>query len=135
MSQVTVSVIEQLSPESISVVRREIGGDPGSWTLAEIGDGNVNLIFRLSGPSGQVLIKQAVPYLRCVGESWPLSVRRNYFEYKALEAHAAVAAEYLPRVLAFDEASAAMVMEFLGDHVIIRTRTQWSRSATLPAAK
>ncbi len=104
----------------MAVVRREIGGDPDGWSLDEIGDGNVNLIFRLSGPSGQVLIKQAVPYLRCVGESWPLSVRRNYFEYKALEAHAAVAAEYLPRVLAFDEASAAMVMEFLADHVILR---------------
>ena len=102
------------------MVRQAIGGAPDSWTLSEIGDGNVNLIFRLSGPSGQVLIKQAVPYLRCVGESWPLSVRRNYFEYKALEAHAAVAAEYLPRVHAFDEGSAAMVMEFLGDHLILR---------------
>lgn len=120
MSRVTTSVVEQLSPESLSVVRRAIGGAPDSWALDEIGDGNVNLIFRLSGPSGQVLVKQAVPYLRCVGESWPLSVRRNYFEYKALEAHATVAAEYLPRVLAFDEASAAMVMEFLGDHVILR---------------
>jgi 5-methylthioribose kinase len=37
-----------------------------------------------------------------------------------LEAHAAVAAEYLPRVLAFDEGSAAMVMEFLGDHIVLR---------------
>ena len=93
------------------MVRQAIGGAPDSWALDEIGDGNVNLIFLLSGPSGQVLIKQAVPYLRCVGESWPLSIRRNYFEYKALEAHAAVAAEYLPRVHAFDESSAAMVME------------------------
>jgi len=67
-----------------------------------------------------VLIKQAVPYLRCVGESWPLSLRRNYFERKALEAHASVAPEYLPRVFAFDEASAAMVMEFLGEHIILR---------------
>jgi 5-methylthioribose kinase len=114
------SVIEQLSRESLSVVQQAVGGAPDSWTLDEIGDGNVNLIFRLSGPGGQVLIKQAVPYLRCVGESWPLSVRRNYFEYKALEAHTAVAREYLPRVLAFDEASAAMVMEFLGDHLILR---------------
>ena len=55
-----------------------------------------------------------MPYLRCVGESWPLSLRRNYFERKALEAHARVAPEYLPRVFAFDEASAAMVMEFFG---------------------
>jgi 5-methylthioribose kinase len=120
VSALTFSVIEQLSAESVALVRREIGGDPGSWRLDEIGDGNVNLIFRLSGPRGRLLVKQAVPYLRCVGESWPLSLRRNFFEFKALEAHAAVASEYLPRVFACDEASAAMVMEFLGDHIILR---------------
>lgn len=120
VSRMAFSVIDQLNPESISICRREIGGSPDSWLLDEIGDGNVNLIFRLSGPNGQLLIKQAVPYLRCVGESWPLSLRRNFFESKALEAHAAVAPEYLPRVFACDEASAAMVMEFLGDHLILR---------------
>ena len=101
-------------------MRREIGGTPDAWRIDEIGDGNVNLIFRVSGPSGQVLVKQAVPYLRCVGESWPLSLRRNFFEFTALSEHARVAAELLPKVFAFDEASSAMVMEFLGEHVILR---------------
>jgi len=101
-------------------MRREIGGAPDGWRIDEIGDGNVNLIFRVAGPSGQVLVKQAVPYLRCVGESWPLSLRRNFFEFTALSEHAKVAPELLPKVLAFDEGSAAMVMEFLGEHVILR---------------
>jgi 5-methylthioribose kinase len=109
-----------LDPATIALVSAQLGGAPDAWQVDEIGDGNVNMIFRLSGPRGQVLVKQAVPYLRCVGESWPLSLRRNFFERKALEAHAAVAPEYLPRVFAFDDASAAMVMEFLGEHIILR---------------
>jgi len=112
--------LTSLDPESITLISRQIGGGPDAWQVDEIGDGNVNMIFRLSGPRGRVLVKQAVPYLRCVGASWPLSLRRNYFERKALEAHAAVAPEYLPRVFAFDDASAAMVMEFLGEHIILR---------------
>jgi len=120
VSTLPFAALASFNPESIALIRGQIGGKPEDWTSAEIGDGNVNLIFRLTGPSGQVLIKQAVPYLRCVGESWPLSVRRNYFERKALEAHASFAPEYVPRVFAFDEASASMVMEFLGDHLILR---------------
>lgn len=120
MSSIAFAALPPLNPESIALITREIGGAPDVWKVDEIGDGNVNMIFRLAGPGGQVLIKQAVPYLRCVGESWPLSLRRNFFERKALEAHATFAPQYLPRVLAFDEASAALVMEFFGDHVILR---------------
>jgi 5-methylthioribose kinase len=120
VSSIAFAALTSLNSENIALISAEIGGAPEAWKVDEIGDGNVNMIFRLAGPRGQVLLKQAVPYLRCVGESWPLSLRRNFFERKALEAHATFAPEYLPRVLAFDEASAAMVMEFLGDHIILR---------------
>ena len=120
MSSIAFAALTSLQPANIALISAQIGGEPDTWTVDEIGDGNVNLIFRLAGPRGQLLLKRAVPYLRCVGESWPLSLRRNFFESKALQAHAAVAPEYLPRVLAFDEASAAMVMEFLGEHIILR---------------
>ena len=120
MSSIAFAALTSLQPSNIALISAQIGGAPETWTVDEIGDGNVNMIFRLTGPRGQLLLKQAVPYLRCVGESWPLSLRRNFFERKALEAHAAVAPEYLPRVFAFDEASAAMVMEFLGEHIILR---------------
>ncbi len=113
-------VIEQLSSETLAVVCEKIGGTPEAWDISEIGDGNVNLIFKVLGPKGQVLLKQAVPYLRCVGESWPLSLKRNYFEYKTLGFHADVASEYLPEVYAFNETSSSMVMEFLGSHIILR---------------
>ena len=120
MSSIALAALASLNPENIALIRAQIGGAPDAWTIDEIGDGNVNMIFRLGGPSGQVLIKQAVPYLRCVGESWPLSLRRNFFERKAMETHSSFASEYLPRVFAFDEGAASMTMEFLGDHVILR---------------
>ncbi len=112
--------IQQLNPKTLAVVRERIGGDPSTWDCAEFGDGNVNLIFRVVGPKGPVLLKQAVPYLRCVGAEWPLSMKRNFYEYKTLHAHSQFAAEYLPAVYAYDEESSAMVMEFLGNHVILR---------------
>ena len=30
------------------------------------------------------MIKQALPYVRCVGESWPLTLERATFEHAAL---------------------------------------------------
>lgn len=115
-----MSALASLNPENITLIREQIGGAPDAWVVDEIGDGNVNMIFRLGGPSGQLLIKQAVPYLRCVGESWPLSLRRNFFERKALEAHRSFAPDYVPRVFAFDEGAASLMMEFLGEHIILR---------------
>ncbi len=120
MKTTSFEISRELSPENITELQSKIGGQPSTWTVDEIGDGNVNLIFRIQGPNGQALVKQAVPYLRCVGEAWPLSLKRNYFEYRALQEHSAVAAEYLPKVFAFNEKSALMVMEFLGNHIILR---------------
>ena len=120
MNQPIYNIIEDMSPETLVILRQKIGGDTENWKVSEIGDGNVNFIFKLQGSQGQVLIKQAVPYLRCVGESWPLSLKRNYFEFKALEIHSRYASDYLPKVFSFNEKSASMVMEFLGEHQILR---------------
>jgi hypothetical protein len=54
-------------------------GPPGStakWRSTEIGDGNINFIYLVEGPAGRVIVKQALPYVRCVGEAWPLSQAR-----------------------------------------------------------
>jgi hypothetical protein len=44
-----------------------------SWTADEIGDGNINFVFVVKGPTGTLLIKQGLPYVRSVGKSWPLT--------------------------------------------------------------
>lgn len=47
------------------------------WTAREIGDGNINYVYVVEGPTGAVVVKQGLPYVRCVGESWPLSQVRT----------------------------------------------------------
>ena len=54
---------------------------------SEIGDGNLNFVFIVSNKndnSKSVIVKQAVPYLRCVGEEFPLSRERMTYEIRAL---------------------------------------------------
>ena len=49
---------------------------PGAQLEArEVGDGNLNQVFvieNLTDRAQSVVVKQALPYLRVAGESWPL---------------------------------------------------------------
>ncbi|MBK0327973.1 S-methyl-5-thioribose kinase [Rhodobacteraceae bacterium F11138] len=103
-------------------VASRIGGDPGTWDVREVGDGNLNLVFIVSGPTGSVVVKQALPYVRLVGDSWPLPLKRAFFEYHALTRQAARDPGVVPGVYHFDEAQALIVMEFLTPHTILRGR-------------
>jgi hypothetical protein len=75
----------------VPAVATSIGGKAADWKVREVGDGNLNLVFIVEGPKSGVVLKQALPYVRLVGESWPLSVRRAFFEHQALLAQGAVA--------------------------------------------
>ena len=77
-----------LTPESlperlckIKEIAGKVGADPKSWDVAEVGDGNLNLVFIVTGDLVKVIIKQALPYVRLVGDSWPLTLERAFFEY------------------------------------------------------
>ncbi len=95
-------------------------GDPAGWRAREVGDGNLNLVFIVEGPEGAVVVKQALPYVRLVGESWPLPLSRSFFEHEALVRHAARDPGATPEVFHFDREQALIVMEFLDRHVILR---------------
>ena len=95
-------------------------GPARSWTVAEVGDGNLNLVFIVSGPLGRIIVKQALPYVRLVGDSWPLPLNRAFFEYNALTRHAARDPGRVPEVFHFDEGQALIVMRCLSPHVILR---------------
>lgn len=97
-----------------------IGADAEQWSVREVGDGNLNLVFIVSGPAGSVIVKQALPYVRLVGDSWPLPLKRSFFEYHALTRQAARDPGMVPQILFFDEDQALIVMEFLTPHVILR---------------
>ena len=96
--------------------------DADSLIIDEIGDGNLNFVFlatSASDASRQLIIKQAVPYLRCVGESYPLSKERMTYEIRSLEKFAELS-PYIPEIYHSDEEMSLLIMEYLGDHIIMR---------------
>ena len=45
-------------------VAGRLGGAPENWTVGEVGDGNLNLVFIVKGAERGVAVKQALPYVR-----------------------------------------------------------------------
>jgi 5-methylthioribose kinase len=116
-----------LNPETLplrlgglTALAKRIGKDSAQWTVREVGDGNLNLVFIVDGPAGSAVVKQALPYVRLVGESWPLPLKRSFFEYHALTRQAARDPGRVPEIFHFDEDQAIIVMEYLTPHVILR---------------
>lgn len=108
--------LEKKLPDSIC-----LGGSASQWTVKEVGDGNLNLVFIVEGLERTIIVKQALPYVRAAGEGWQLSLTRAYFEYNVLEVEARVAGHKLvPQVYFYDPTMAVFAMEFLTPHVILR---------------
>ncbi|MFP1917122.1 S-methyl-5-thioribose kinase [Lonsdalea quercina] len=104
---------------------RQYGGVAEAHTLVaaeEIGDGNLNLVFKIRDTQGvsRVIVKQALPYVRCVGESWPLTLDRSRIEAETLLTHARFCPQHTVAVLHHDPELAVMVQEDLSDHRIWR---------------
>lgn len=89
----------------------------------EVGDGNLNLVFKIFDSQGvsRIIVKQALPYVRCVGESWPLTLDRARLEAQTLVEHYKHAPQYTVNILHYDPELAVMVMEDLSDHRIWRS--------------
>nr|WP_263328232.1 S-methyl-5-thioribose kinase [Neobacillus sp. Marseille-Q6967] len=92
-------------------------------TCREIGDGNLNLVFHIvdSIDKKGLIIKQALPYAKVVGESWPLTVKRAKIEADALKVFGHIVPDYVPKVYYVDDVLALTVMEDLSHLTIART--------------
>ncbi|MDQ1268016.1 MAG: 5-methylthioribose kinase, partial [Campylobacterota bacterium] len=69
------SIVEYIS--NVKSVMDYFGSD--EIRADEIGDGNLNYVYKISSiqnPQKALIVKQAVPFLRCVGEDFPLSRER-----------------------------------------------------------
>ena len=91
-------------------------------TAREIGDGNLNLVFHIINDqtNKSIIVKQALPYAKVVGESWPLSLNRATIESNALKQFGAFTPELVPAVYYHDETLAVTVMEDLSHLTISR---------------
>ncbi|WP_052122449.1 S-methyl-5-thioribose kinase [Chelonobacter oris] len=99
----------------------DLGGDYTLWKVKEIGDGNINLVFIVSGTKKSIIVKQAIPYVRAAGEGWKLSLRRAFFEYSTLKLeYSNVGNNLVPEVYFYDDMMATFAMEYISPHVVLR---------------
>jgi 5-methylthioribose kinase len=105
---------------SLDHVRARVGGSPADWSVREVGDGNLNLVFLVDGPLGSVCLKQALPYVRVAGPGWPLSPERAHFENAYFRSVAPYVGGLIPAVYHYDAGRHFTIMERLSPHIILR---------------
>jgi 5-methylthioribose kinase len=106
---------------SIENIKEFFSGD--DLYIDEIGDGNLNYVFiikSIQDSNKALILKQAVPYLRCVGESYPLSKDRMTYESRALRQFSNITNEYIPKLYHVSEQMSCVIMQFLREHIIMR---------------
>lgn len=89
----------------------------------EIGDGNLNFVYKINSVKDAkkaLILKQAVPYLRCVGEEFPLGRERMTYEIRALRKFYSIFPNFVPKIYHSSEDMSLVVMEYLGEHLIMR---------------
>ena len=91
--------------------------------VKEVGDGNVNLVFIVENKDNRehsAVLKQALPYLRVAGKSWPLTRERMRFETQALLKYNELAPGLSPEVYDHDKEMSLVIMEHLKRFEIMR---------------
>ena len=104
--------------DAISYVRQAAQVEPGVTLQGEeIGDGNLNQVFKVwqPGVAKGFIVKQALPYIRCIGESWPLTRDRARIEAEILLYHGQHSPEHTVAVLHHDAALSVILLEDLSD--------------------
>ena len=91
--------------------------------IEEIGDGNLNYVYMVTNKDKKeetVILKQAVPFLRCVGEDYPLSKDRMKIEVKALNKQYELCPNLVPKIFHASDEMCVVVMQNLNKHKVIR---------------
>ena len=95
--------------------------DVDSMTCKEIGDGNLNFVFKVQDGNGSsIIIKQAGGTAR-ISEDMVLDTDRNRIESEILELQGELAPGYVPEIYFYDTVMSACGMQDLSDHKIMRT--------------
>jgi len=88
--------------------------------IQDIADGNLNFVYKIKGNKSIICVKQALPYVKCVGPEWELSLERINFEAAGLQYVEKITPELVPKFIKFDNEYKILIMEFLEDHTILR---------------
>ncbi|KAL0387046.1 UNVERIFIED_CONTAM: Methylthioribose kinase [Sesamum radiatum] len=99
----------------------KLGSEFDKLEIKEVGDGNLNFVYIVIGSSGSAVIKQALPYIRMIGESWPMAKERAYFEATTLQEHGRLCPSHVPEVYHFDREMCLIGMHYIEPpHIILR---------------
>ncbi|WP_062046527.1 S-methyl-5-thioribose kinase [Bacillus sp. JCM 19034] len=124
MMTVNTLIYEPFTIDSAISYSKQIGIFEQDDTLVaqEIGDGNLNLVFRIQNQqtNKSIILKQALPYAKVVGSSWPLTLDRARIESEALKRAYELVPEFTPRVYHSDQTLAVTVMDDLSHLQILR---------------
>jgi 5-methylthioribose kinase len=97
-----------------------IGGTPERWKVSEVSDGNLNVVYIVTGTAGGVCVKQSLPFVRVAGEGWPMPLERAYFEQLYLRSSEPFVSGLQPALLYYDPERFAFAMELLAEHITMR---------------
>jgi 5-methylthioribose kinase len=88
--------------------------DTSTLEVTEVGDGNLNLVFVCKDGNGDgICLKQSLPYVRLVGEGWPLTPERVIAEARGLKVAADHVPELVPAYYGVDKDQYVLAMEYL----------------------
>lgn len=115
---------KEMTNETVIDYVKEVGIFPKDSNLksAEIGDGNLNYVFRIvnEDTNESVIVKQALPYLRVAGSGWKLTLDRNRLEADAMKLQDLVSPGFVPKVYHHSDTYALTIMEDLGNMQVLR---------------
>ncbi|MFD9628409.1 S-methyl-5-thioribose kinase [Peribacillus muralis] len=119
------SNFKRLTTETAINLAKKLGliNSAARLNCKEIGDGNLNYVFHITETDTNkgIIIKQAVPYAKVLGESWPLTLKRAAIEANALIHFRSYCPEFVPQVYYSDERLAITIMEDLSHLKIVRS--------------
>lgn len=98
-----------------------IFGEDAELKCKEIGDGNLNYIFKIwdENTDKSIIVKQSGPVAR-ISDEFTLSPDRNRIEYEILKYEGELAPGLVPLVYMYDPIMNCTVMDDLSDHQIMR---------------
>jgi len=102
--------------------KTDVFGAKDALECKEIGDGNLNMVFRIwdtADTSRSVIIKQSLPHAR-IDESIHAPLDRARIESEMLVLHDQNCPGLAPKIYDYDREMYAIIMEDLSDHVVLR---------------
>ncbi|WP_157150354.1 S-methyl-5-thioribose kinase [Brachyspira sp. SAP_772] len=84
----------------------------------EIGDGNINYVFKIFSKDKSIIIKQADEFLRSSGRA--LDVYRSKIEAEILKIEYSLSPNHIPKIYSYDENMHALAMEDISDYKNMR---------------